>query len=397
MRAELRRADERWEVLRAAEAWRAAGAIDADTAAAIRARHPDDRRRARPAFRALFLFLTLHAGLGVWGFAFLLADLSIGSLGDSGAHGALLALLALAAAAGAAVAIERFRLRGFGVEEGLAALAFGFALGACGELADAAGAGDRAILLLLAAAAVALALAIVVRWGLPLAGAVAAAALFLGRAQLPLARWLWIAAALVLASATRRILASERAAPAHRHAAGEAFAVSIVALYLAVHPAPALALPFDALGELPAGSSAWTGAGEIAGWAAMVALPALLLARGIRRRDRLELALGTLGALSTGAYALARLELEPVWIPLLLGGAAVGALVLAAHATFRRAPGRLRAGFTDAELYEGGAGRPWLEIAATLVALAPAPRPEEPRGFAGGGGEFGGGGASSKF
>jgi len=395
MREELRRADERWQVLRAAEAWRVAGAIDAGTAAAIRDRFPDDRRRARPAFRALFLVLTLLAGVGVWGFAFLFSDLALFSLGDAGRHGFLLALLAAAAGAGAGIAVERLRLRGFGVEEGLAALAFGFALGACGELAGAAGASDRAILLLLSAAAAALALAIVVRWGLPLAGALAAAALFVGLAELPRARWLWMAAALALAFATRRISASERAAPAHRLAAGEAFAVSIVALYLALHPAPALALPFDALGDLPAGSSAWTGAGGIAGWAAMVALPALLLARGLRRRDRLELASGTLGALSTGAYAIARLDLEPAWIPLLLGGAAVGAAVLAAHLVC--APGRLRGGFTDAELYEGGAGRPWLEIAATLVALAPAPRPEEPRGFAGEGGEFGGGGASSEF
>ena len=397
MRSELRGADERFEVLHAAAAWQAAGAIDAEAAAGIRARFPDDRRRARPAFRVLFFVLTLLAGQGVWGFGAL--AIGAGFDGDGTArHAFLLALLALAAGFAARHAIQALRLRGFGVEEGLAALAVGFESSALALGLDGAGFTDRDIATALAWNLALVALAIAWRWGLPATGALAAGAFFLALALTPWPRALWLVAALALLPAARALGRSGRAAPAHRRRADEVFVVAAAALYLAVHSAGALARLFALVAERPAGGVELTGIPLALAWFAMAALPAALVWRGWRRRDRLELALGVLGALATGASAADALDLRPLWAALLGAALALGALAFFFRSRFGRSPERTFAGFTDGPLYEADGRRNWLEIAATLAALSPEPRrTEAPRELEGGGGEFGGGGATSRF
>lgn len=397
MRADLRRADERGEVLRAATAWQTAGAIDAATAAAIRARHPDDRRRARPAFRILFFLLTLFAGQGVWGFAAL--AIGVGFDGDAaGGHARLLWLLAAAAAGAAWYAIHRLRLRGFGVEEGLAALAIGFETSALALGLGQRGFPDRFVATAIGWNLAAVGLAVAWRWALPASGALASGALYFALALTPWGRLLWIAAALTLLPATRALARAERAAPAHRARADEVFVVSALALYLAVHASDSVARLFALVGDQPWSGAALDGLPLALAWCAMAALPAALLAHGWRRRDRLELALGALGALATTASALDALDARPLWALLLGAAGALGGLAFYLRGRFGRAPGRAVAGFTDAPLYEPDGGRSWLEIAATLAALAPAPRPVADRsGVEGGGGEFGGGGATSGF
>jgi len=400
MRVELRRADERHEVLRAAAAWRAEGVIDDDAAAAIRARYPDDRRRARPAFRVLFLLFTLLAGQSIWGFGALFVGITgSGSAGGKAFHLTLLALMAAAAAAVATYAIGALRLRGFGVEEGLVALAVGFETGALGLALDLAGAGERTILGLLGANLAAVGLAVAWRWGILASGALAAGGLFLALAMTPWPRFAWIVGAALIVPIARRLASSERAAPAHRRRADEAFAVALAVLYFAVHPARLVGRGFRL------GATGVDGGEPLAelltalAWCAIFALPAGLLALGLARRDRLALALGALGLLASTVSALDALDAGPAWALLLGGGVLLGALALTLRAAFDRAADRVLAGFTDRPLGADAQGH-WLELAATLAALAPAPAPrrvEPAAGFEGEGGEFGGGGASTRF
>lgn len=397
MKSELRGADERFEVLRAAAAWQTAGAIDAEAAAAIRARYPDDRRRARPAFRVLFFVLTLFAGQGIWGFGALAAGVAFAGAG-AGRHAILLALLALAATLAARFAIQTLRLRGFGVEEGLVALAVGFESSALALGLDRAGLPDRDIAALSGWNLVVVALAVAWRWGIPASGALAAGALFFALALTPWARALWLLTALVLLPVARAVSRSGQAAPTHRARADEVSVVAAVALYLAVHSADGVARAFALVAERPATGAELSGLPLVLAWLAIVALPAALFVRGLRRRDRLELALGALGALATLAAAVHALALRPLWAVLLGAALALGALAFLLRSRFARSPGHTFAGFTDRPLYEADGRRSWLEIAATLAALSPEPRrTEAPRELEGGGGEFGGGGATSRF
>jgi Zn-dependent protease with chaperone function len=130
----------------------------------------------------------------------------------------------------------------------------------------------------------------------------------------------------------------------------------------------------------------------------MAVLPAALVALGVARRDRLALALGALLAIATSISAADALDLEPVWLLLVAGGAILVGIALALRRLFAARPDRVAAGFTDRPLFEPDGGRSFLELAAVLATMSPAPRPPGgERGFEGGGGEFGGGGASGKF
>lgn len=396
MRPEIRAADERWEILEAARAWHAAGAIDDEALAAIRARHPDDRRRSRPGFRVLYFLFTLFAGQAAWLFV-----LTLFGLASSGRQALLLAgLLAVGAglaafAAEAATAVHR--LRGFGVEEALVALALGSAGGAIGLLLAELDVEGRAALFLGCGAFALLAAAALWRWAIPLTGVVAAAALFAALYALPGARWLWIVVGAGGGGLAWRTARDARVGPAHRRRADEAFVVATLALYAAVHVA---GLRSDLFGWLArGGGAAEVGAiGRAAAWTAMSLLPVALAALGVARRDRLALSLGALLAVATSISAADALDLEPVWLLLVAGGALLVGVALGLRRLFAARPARVAGGFTDRPLFEPDGGRSFLELAAVLATMSPAPRAAEPApGFRGEGGEFGGGGASGKF
>lgn len=397
MRAELRHADERYEVLGSIAAWQAGGAIDEATAEAIRARFPDDRRRAAPAFRLLFFLFTVLAGLATWGFCLALFDVALFSGGGLSHHIALLVTLAAFAVGGATWAHGPLRLRTFGVEEGLVALSLGFGTGAIGLLLDSAGVRGRSLPPGIGAFLALLALGVVWRWGTPLAGALAAGGAFVALTGLSHPRLLALVAALVLVVVTRRLGRGEQVAPAHRARADEARAIALVALYLTLHPAPAVARAI-AWGRAPGeGLSTLSPPLELLAWLAIFLLPAALVGRGLRRHDRLELDLGAVGLAASCVALRARISVGPLWLVLLLSGLLLGALVLALRRAFARADGKPLSGLTDRPLGGRGDGH-WLELAAALAAFAPAPRRvEEPAAFEGQGGDFGGGGASARF
>lgn len=398
MRPELAAADERHQVRRAIEAWRAGGAIDATTAEALRARFADDRRRARLAFRLLFFFFTLVAGIATWGFG--ASFLSIGFHGgfDSVPHAIWLAILAGGAGWGAAVALGPQRLRGFGVEEGLAALALGFGVAALVLLVDDANLPGRGTAFVVGAGVAFVAATAALRWGLAGSGLVSVGGLLLALGALPAARLGWVVAAIVLAVAARHWRGEEGRPVAHRRRAVEVYVVALVTLWLAAHPSHVAS---RGLSDFGAWFDLFPGFEELAtafGWLVVLVLPVLLLASGVARRDRLELALGALGVLASGASLVDALDIEPAWAVVLVAGTLLAVTTWALRRGFAARPDRTWSGFTDRELLGASSDASWLELAATLAALAPAPRAaEEQPAYEGEGGEFGGGGASSRF
>ena len=396
MRPEIRRADERWEVLAAAAEWRAVRAIDDAQLAAIAERHRDDRRRSKPAFRLLFFLFTLFAGQALWGFVATLGGLL--HAGGATAHALVLSGLAILAGYGADEATRTHRLRAFGVEEALVALALVWSSGAIFLGLERLQLGSRPALALGAGALALLAGGALWRWGPPLTGALAAGALFAALYALSAARAAWISAGVALAFLAWRAAADPRWGPAHRRRCAEIFVVAALALYFAVHVSGLEGGWFRWLARDGGLARAVPEAARSLAWAAMAALPAVLLALGLARRRRLALTLGALLGLATAASAVDALDLEPAWWVALAGGVALVALALAARTLFAGAPERIAGGFTDRPLFEASGRGSFLEIGATLLALSPAPRESEPPpGFEGRGGEFGGGGASGKF
>lgn len=399
MKAGLAAADARRELVRAARAWHGAGAIDDAERAAIEAHAADDRRGARGGFRALFFALTLLVGLA--SLAFVATLLGVWRSGARVADVLLFGAFAVAAVFAAEQALGAWRLRGYGVEEGLVWLAILFQAGALWLALDAATLPLRVEATLLGADLALAGVAAAWRWGTPGTGVAAAVGLFMVLGRSPWPRATWIAAAVVVALVCRKLAASESAPVAYRRRAAEGFVVAIGALYLAVHVAAPIGGFFYKMAGRPAG---WTGAlgdgATAVAWLGMCALPLALLLLGVRGRTRLELALGALLALATGASAIDALDLGPPWALLLGAGALLGGVALALRAAFAARPQRELAGFTDDALYEATGRRSWIELVAALEAFTPAARslPEaEERGFQGEGGEFGGGGASGRF
>ena len=231
---------------------------------------------------------------------------------------------------------------------------------------------------------------VALRWAMPLSGVAVVTGLLLAAHQLPLSRLAWTLAAAVVVAGAHRISRSDTAPLGHRHRAEEARATSLVALYWGLHPSAAAARFFD--------SEPLVGGALALAWIAIVVLPVALIGFGISRRSRVDLALGALLALATGASAIDALNLRPAWAVLLGAAALLGGIAFAVRALFGAAPGRSRAGFTDREILAASESTSWLELGATLAALAPAPRPIEPdAAMRGRGGEFGGAGASSEF
>lgn len=397
MRPQIAEADRRFAVRRAAAGWLRTDAVTAEARREIDALYADDRVRTGDWFRLLFFVFTVIGAQGVFGI--LALTLGAFSLGEA-AWAAILLVLAAVLAAATEALLGRFRLRRFGVEEATGWLALAAAGGAValavGELGIAGVLpGVRFVTTAIALPLAVLAALAAHRWGLPLAGAGAAAALFVALAPLPAGRWLWIAAALPLAWGLERTAESPRVAPAHRARAREGWWIALLALYVAVHVESVrhgwLALPWQA------GRSAGVAALALA-WTAMVALSVFLLASGILTRRRPRLDAGLLAAVATAATAVDAADLRPLWAALTAGGLLLVAAALLLGRLFRRAPGRTLGGWTSEPLFDDADRAAALELAGAAAALSPPARdvPAEP-GFEGRGGEFGGGGASSGF
>jgi hypothetical protein len=389
MRREVALAARREAVRRAAAAWRGAGTIDATAEETIARLYPDDRVRIGPALRVLLFVFTLIAFESLFG----LASTIIG-------FDRSLWLLPLPAAVLLAVATEvatgRLRLAGFGIESALALLAVGNFAGACLALLARTSLPPQTTITFTVALTGLAAAAAAWRWGGPHFALGAAGALFFVLARLPGARPFWIAAAAALLPLLHAATRSARWAPPHRRAAAAGLLVALAALYLAVHLGSFDARLVEELaleGENKA--RLLPRALAIAGTALV---PALVLAWGLYRRDRLLLAAGFVMLVASVVTFCVDTRPGPTGLLLTAGGAALVALALGLRRWLDAGASGERFGFTAAPAHDAdAAGARTLEVAAVLATVAPAAAaPAQPR-FAGRGGEMGGGGASSDF
>jgi uncharacterized membrane protein YgcG len=128
-------------------------------------------------------------------------------------------------------------------------------------------------------------------------------------------------------------------------------------------------------------------------------LPPLILARGIRQKDRFVLAVGAITAILTFVTNKPYLGWQRhTWDPMLLG-IALTAVALFLRRWLARGPGGVRHGFTAARLsgkekHAMGVGSAVLGL-VTPQSITPSPQPHKDFEFGGGG--SGGGGASGDF
>ena len=137
-----------------------------------------------------------------------------------------------------------------------------------------------------------------------------------------------------------------------------------------------------------------------ASWGAIWCLPPVILGRGMRRKDRFVMAAGAIAAILTLVTNKPYLGWRrQTWDPMLLGTFLIGAALLIRR-WLAKAPGGIRYGFTAQRL--SGKDKGWMSIGAAAMGLtsggALAPREHsDAANFHFGGGDSGGGGATSDF
>ncbi len=134
-------------------------------------------------------------------------------------------------------------------------------------------------------------------------------------------------------------------------------------------------------------------------WVLIWCLPPVVLARGIRQKDRFVIAVGAIVAVLTLISNKPYLGWpRHTWDPMLLGILLTGVAVFLRH-WLSAGSGGIRHGFTAARL--SGKDKQWMTTGATVLgplphAATPAPQPSTPD-FHFGGGQTGGGGAGGDF
>jgi hypothetical protein len=385
MRKDVGEADRRNEVRAAAQSWHHAGVIDREALHAIAAEYPDDRSRVRPAFRVLLFLFTLVA---VAAAAALLAIQDVPT-------GLLLFVAALGCIVLTEVQTGPLKRRDAGAEEATAILALGFTSAALGQALDEMGGPFPWRVLLLLTALVATVGAW--RWGMSVFGAFAGICLFA-----PVdSRVGWILLGAALSPPLVGLSIAPALSPSQRRAAQAALVVSILGLYVAVNLASYDARLIERgtwypgfYAGVPETSARW---GRPLFGAATALVPLFVLAAGIRLRRPLLLRMGVVLGVASLVTLRFYVHVAPLWVILVVsGGLAIGGILLL-HRYLRNGPGRERYGVTGEPLFGTEHGGRVVELGLS-AALAPGASPS-PRGhgFRGGGGDFGGGGASGSY
>jgi hypothetical protein len=387
MRADGALAERRFEVREAAAGWRRAGAIDEATHATIVAAYPDDRARLGPVFRVLVFLFTVVAMSGFLG----LFEMAI----VTSARRAGWIVLLLSAAA--LVALTEFQIGVLRRRQGGTESATAF-LGLCCLVGGFVWFTERAKLgvdIALAVGVLALALA-AHRWGYALFAGAAAVGVCVLLARTPFGRILWIVAAVAIAPRVVTLADSGRLAPALRRCCDAIVVVSLVCLYLAVDLGSwDTGLVERVRDHADGGSRAGALRPLLVAGTALVPVAALVW--GIATRRRLLINLGLVGVLASLVTLRVYVHVAPLWVALLCGGSVAISLALAIRRHLDAGPGRERGGFTAEPVFGDPNKRGALEVAASVASLSPTARPPGRPGFEGEGGQFGGGGASTKF
>lgn len=395
MRTDAAEADRNAAVRKAARAWKKAGVIDDAALAKVEAAHPDDRVRVGPVFRVLLFLFTL-VGINA-GFGFLLLLLS--EAGDDA-----FAILALIVGAGLVFLTEvqtgPFKRAQGGTEAATSFAALGLLAGGSAWIfSDSMGWDFETVVLAELVLLTLLCAAAAWRWGYPFYAAVSVAA-FLGvLAHLPAARLLWIALAVLAAPVLLRLSDSSRLPPALRASATAALITALAGLYLAVNLQSFDLGAVELFGDPNRLLRPETGPPALRTLSAIATalVPIVFLALGVRTRRRPLLLLGIATAVASILTLHAYVDLGPSWLLLVVWGAVAAGTALALRRSLDSGPDHERAGFTAEPLFENLERQGVLEAGAALVTFTPEARVKQEPGFAGGGGEFGGGGSSESF
>jgi hypothetical protein len=133
-------------------------------------------------------------------------------------------------------------------------------------------------------------------------------------------------------------------------------------------------------------------------WVLTWCLPPVVLARGLRGKDRFVIAVGVIAAILTLATNKPYLGWQRhTWDPMLLGVLLIGVAIFTRR-WLAAGPGGIRRGFTAQRL--SGKDKRWMSAGAAAIGLAASNMITPPAGSTDvqfGGGDSGGGGASSDF
>ena len=172
-------------------------------------------------------------------------------------------------------------------------------------------------------------------------------------------------------------------------------------IYLAINlKLSSLDLPVRGWGSGIRASSEFARPFYWATWVLIWCLPAVVLARGVRLRDRFVIAVGAIVAILTFVSNKPYLGWpRHTWDPMLLGILLTGT-ALFIQRWLAGGPGRIRHGFTAVRL--SGKDKQWMNAGSAVLGLIPSPaitpNPQTVNpDFRFGGGASGGGGASSEF
>lgn len=391
MRKDAAEADRRHEVREAAHGWRRAEAIDEAVLARAYAAFPEDRNRLGLVFRLLVFGFTIMAANSCFGgFGLVIAA------GGERAGAALLTLFGVALVGATEYQLGPLRRRQAGAEAATAFLGLSYLTGGLLWFLTGASFGSPGTIDLALGLVVLLFGAAAYRFGYTALAVVAGGAFFVLLARWPHGRASWLAVPLLTTLPLLRLGDSARLPPAHRRSAQALAVLGLIFFYTALHVGSwdeGLVEMIADRGNRPPR----TGFLRTLSVAATALVPVLTLGWGIAARRPLLLDLGLVGVLASLVTLRFYVQVAPLWVVLLLGGAVALGLALLLRRFLDSGPQHERHGFTAEPLFADPEGRSALEVAASVVSLTPAARPMEKPGFEGGGGSFGGGGASGKF
>jgi hypothetical protein len=237
------------------------------------------------------------------------------------------------------------------------------------------------------------------RWGNWLFAGFSAASLFVFLGRLPHGRVFVLLAGVALAALAARQLDHASWAPSHRRAAAVLVMTGIIAAYAAVNIYSLDAHLLENLRRSARAPVAPLPGLFVPSAVGTAVFPLVLLGWGIgsRRTFLIDTGIVLLGlSLVTLRHYV---HIAPLWVVLTVSGAALVVFALVVERALRRAPGGELSGVTADPLFADERRQRALQIVPVVATFTPsAPgQPAEEKGFAGGGGRFGGGGAGEKF
>jgi hypothetical protein len=390
VRPEVVAAERSKEVRDAARSWRRAGFVAEETLSRITALYPDDRQRFGPGFRALAFVFAVIASLAMVGLSFSLLDFE-----QSKDEMSLLIVWAVILAGLTELQRGPWRRASAGAEGATALLSV--LLASVWVLAFDHSSQSLSMIRFMASSCLVCTLA-AWRWGDLLFFLGAGVCGFALLAQTDHGRLFWILASLLLIPVCLKAARNPRRAPSHRKGAVVLGAVAILALYAAIHIWSWDQRLIEDMGEFSTPGRPPSSLLRTLSMLATGLLPTGFLIAGWRRREPLLLYSGLL--LIGASIATIRLyrPVMPLSMALIVIGLVCLGLALGVRRWLRSGDKGERDGFTADPLFDHANRTDAIRSVMAMASFTPSAQTIPTRNaFEGGGGNFGGGGATGNF